>query len=485
MSYHPSQGPESQQSKWLYLPMEIVERELNGYLHLAAEAVSQGWRCVIARKKDIFSRAEYLPDGVMFLKSIVSSELPMLKHLKSCGHRLVTLDVEGLVYPSIDRFVTLRFTPDTVLEPEKILFWGDIQRKAVEEAYPHIADQCITTGSPIADLWQDAGLHRFYEDEVRALQDEYGPYIFLPSSFGHVNHFMGATGNTDIIKRDKMVAEDQKDAFFKNMKASEKHAYGIFEGLLRMLPDLSKAFPDYRIIVRPHPSEAHERWIEAAQGLDNVKVIFKGPVSPWLLASRAVLHWNCTTGLEGYLMGRPVVCFNPATQAERDIYDNKLPNEVSIQTTTVEETIAALRDVSAAPEGWTGRYPEVRKGSAALKNWARPIDDGLAAERIITELNTLEVEKCPVPETFEDPPVPVKEHIWRILGVMGQVLFINKVMPKRIQHGLKSRAYGQHKSRPIDGAHVERSIQKLSGIRGIEGIRAEKIKANMFLIERK
>ena len=38
------------------------------------------------------------------------------------------------------------------------------------------------------------------------------------------------------------------------------HLGVVFDAFIAMIPQLKKALPDHQIIVRPHPSEDHDRW---------------------------------------------------------------------------------------------------------------------------------------------------------------------------------------------------------------------------------
>ena len=64
-----------------------------------------------------------------------------------------------------------------------------------------------------ADIWRRKELHSIYQDEVKALQDKYGPYIILPSSFGTVNHFMGKKSTLNMILQDKLIQDDKRNEF--------------------------------------------------------------------------------------------------------------------------------------------------------------------------------------------------------------------------------------------------------------------------------
>ncbi len=57
------------------------------------------------------------------------------------------------------------------------------------------------------------------------------------------------------------------------------------------------------IIVRPHPSENHEKWCEVLPEHEKVIVKHEGNVLPWLMAAQVVIHNSCTTGIEA-------ICWN-------------------------------------------------------------------------------------------------------------------------------------------------------------------------------
>ena len=71
-----------------------------------------------------------------------------------------------------------------------------------------------------------------------------------------------------------------------------------------MVRVLSQQHRDHQIIIRPHPSESHDPWRQLAAELPNVSVVYEGNVAEWLLAAELLIHNNCTTGVEAYLLGR-------------------------------------------------------------------------------------------------------------------------------------------------------------------------------------
>ncbi len=103
----------------------------------------------------------------------------------------------------------------------------------------------------------------------------------------------------------------------------------LFEAHLSAMKEIAQAFPDLRIIVRPHPGEDHTRWHTIVQAYHNVVLEFQGTIEPYLLAAEAVVHNGCTSAIQAVIMDRPVIAYQPVTSED---HDQKLPNSVSLST---------------------------------------------------------------------------------------------------------------------------------------------------------
>ena len=96
-----------------------------------------------------------------------------------------------------------------------------------------------------------------------------------------------------------------------------------------MIPALAKAFPGYTIVVRPHPTENPEIYHDIASDCERVKVTNEGNVVPWLLATRALVHNSCTTGVEAYMMRIPAITYRASIDETYDLGFYRLPNLIS------------------------------------------------------------------------------------------------------------------------------------------------------------
>lgn len=462
-------------SRWLHIPMEIVDRELYPKLLLVTEAVKDGWACTIGTKRALLDAADQLPTGVIYLKSVIPSEYDNMMTYKNHGHRLVSLDEEGLIQSSLETLVTARYCDKTVAETEQFFCWGDIPCNALKEAYKPYADKFKPTGSPTADLWS-LKAKDIYQEQVDALHERFGKYILIPSSFAVPNHFMGPEEALNIMKRDNMFKDEADYLYYKKY-----HDYvdKVFRAFLKLLPILSKEFPDYTMILRPHPSDNHETWKGATADLDNFEVIFEGAVSPWLFGAEAVLHWGSTTGLEAYLLGRPVVGHTPYPEEEK-AYD-VLPHLVSIMTHSTEDVLKTLHHVLKHPEHWRREYPDVLAGHEELKKWIYNLDHPPAIRTLMDSLNDMNV----MPQIFDGEiktgvkKLTLKEIIWRGLDRLDHFIpFLRKILPERIQIGLKSREFGRHKTKDIAREEIETALKQLSD----SPIVTEQIGDNLFRI---
>jgi hypothetical protein len=125
-------------SRYLYIPLEIFIRELKGMLLLSLVAAQYGWKVVLGGKQAIFPVLDKLPSGVALLKSVVPGEIKLQKEIISYGHKIVSLDVEGLLPSNGKSGVELRYSKDTIALSDILFFWGKEQFESVERLFPDI-----------------------------------------------------------------------------------------------------------------------------------------------------------------------------------------------------------------------------------------------------------------------------------------------------------------------------------------------------------
>jgi hypothetical protein len=231
-------------------------------------------------------------------------------------------------------------------------------------------------------------LHAYYADEIESIRREFGDFILVNTNFNHVNAFGVDMNLFKPVKR-----SGQKPKFGRAARGMSReyaeglrdHKQNVFEDFQRMIPELEKSFPDYTIVVRPHPTESHEIYRQIAGRCTRVRVTNEGNVVPWLICAKALIHNGCTTGVEAFVMRIPAVTYRATVN---DAYDNefyRLPNALSHPCFTWDQLKATLQKILegslGAPDGL-----ELRR---LLQHHLASQDGPLACERMVNILEEI------------------------------------------------------------------------------------------------
>jgi hypothetical protein len=184
----------------------------------------------------------------------------------------------------------------------------------------------------------------FYRKDVEKLQARYGDFILINTNFNHVNAFgpdMNLFKPTNNSGRKAKFGRAARGMSREYAEGLRDHKQSVFTDFQHIIPRLEEAFREYTIVVRPHPTENHEVYRKIAGRCQRVHVTNEGNVVPWLMATKAVIHNGCTTGVEAYVTGTPAVSYRASID---ETYDNgfyRLPNLMSHQCFNFEQ----LRDM--------------------------------------------------------------------------------------------------------------------------------------------
>ena len=139
--------------KTLFIPLEIIDREIDGGCLLALEAVKRGWKVIIGSQREITKSIESNEIGVYFLKSITPGQINLQKRILNSGSLIFCQDAEGLLQrPGKSR---LRFSEESLSCTQKVFFWGNQQKADFINTFGNKYESiCLVTGSPRADHWE-------------------------------------------------------------------------------------------------------------------------------------------------------------------------------------------------------------------------------------------------------------------------------------------------------------------------------------------
>lgn len=349
---------------WLYLPMTSQPRELDSKLVLAHAARAAGLRPVIGYKSSFLSQMPHLEPGI-FLAHNARQKSEKLAQAHRFGHCVVVLDEESLVRQT-DEIFWKKHSKNAFDHVDQIMSWGENDAALWPRFGVSERIDVTIVGNPRFDLLRPE-LAAYHAPEIANLRARFGQYVLLNTNFPTVNNLTPQGGGVRMAKW----AMDGKGQELNDRFLTFKTA--MFEATLALIAPLARAIAPLSLVVRPHPNEDHAPWLRTAQGLDNVHVVFEGNVVPWLVGAKALVHNNCTTGVEGVAAGKEVLNFVPFTSE----FDNPLFHAFGTDCVDADALAVAINSADGA---------DAEALRAENRNRLRPyvasVDGALSATRI-------------------------------------------------------------------------------------------------------
>ena len=366
----------------LLIPVENQVREFDPKLLLACIAAKRGFSSVIGSRREMEFRIASFPRSLYLSKSMTIRSAILFKIAHKVGHDIIAWDEEALVHLPSETYFSDRLSPEALQYVSHLFAWGQ-DNVDLWQQYPGLPNgtQIHVTGNPRVDMLRPE-MRPFFAEEIEDIHDSYGDFILVNTNFNHVNAYSPRLNLFQPVKKPGETPRFGRGARGMSREFAEglrDHKQTIFESFQRLIPDLERSFPEYTVIVRPHPTESHAIYQDIAAQCKRVRVTNKGNVVPWILSSKAVVHNGCTTGLEAYVLGVPAVSYRPTVN---DIYDlgfYGLPNVLSHQCFDVGELLEILGDIVVGRLG-PADGDERRE---IIDHHLAGLDGPLACERII------------------------------------------------------------------------------------------------------
>jgi surface carbohydrate biosynthesis protein len=339
------------------------------------------------------------PRSIYLSKSTTNASKKVFKNLERLGSKIVVWDEEALVALPPKLYYRHRLSPLTIGYVSHLFAWGE-ENAELWRQYPNLPGEIPIhiTGNPRGDLLRP-DLRAFYEKDAEELRQTYGEFILINTNFNLINAFSpdmnllmpSPNPNEGLILSRRSKSLGLSREYAEGFTEYKRAILGDFEELI---PELDKSFPEYTIVVRPHPVENQEVYHRIADKCKRVRVINKGNVVPWLLAAKALIHNGCTTGIEAYALGVPAVAYRVRGHEQYDRDFHQLPNQLSHECFNFEELRATLEQILI------GRLGIANGGERkALMNRHLAAQDGpLACERVIDVLENITEEMSEMPE---------------------------------------------------------------------------------------
>jgi surface carbohydrate biosynthesis protein len=436
-------------SKFLYLPIEVKPRELDAKLLIAAEACRKGYSVIIGTKA-LNSLLQQGPKGIYFYKDVSAPLVERFKHVNSLGHKIAIHDEEGLVQQSDDDYLKRRVMFDTIKHVHIFFCWGTHQALLIEKVKQDFMSDVVikVTGHPRFDLLR-APLRNYNAP----LKSTSGRTILINTKLAECNHQRGENGWLDLLKSHNML---HSEGCLPLRLAQIEYKKNLFNHYKELIEKLSVRYPDDEIIIRPHPSENITTWQEFASTFKNVNVTKQYNIGYWLNRSDLVIHTGCTTAIEAYAAGLPVITFKPVSDERFEI---TLPNEVSMLARSTEQCVQLTGQLLNDATEYRSHN---REYTQVLKPHIENIGGEFSYKMIVEALDQLEVQ-------------PQK------LSMVSRMKWLLRDLLSSFKQRLAGNAAVSQ--RDISAREIQDSLNKLCAAAQISQPCISKLKRNIYLLE--
>jgi surface carbohydrate biosynthesis protein len=319
----------------ILIPIETAVRELQYKLYLIRELCNIGHVCYLGSKNEInflckkFKHYLYLDKGFHDGKS-----QELFYTIKKRGGLIFSLDEEGGVDYKNDTTLNQRYKNDLFYYADKIFFWGDYQYNTLKERIK-FDKQGVVSGHPRFTLLQDSYLE-IYKEEVKIIKHQFSNFILVNTNMSFGNN----------LKGDDFVIKNYFDRFT-NIKEVINFDKKKLDNIVELCKEISNNL-DINIVLRPHPEENLDTYKKLFSNFKNVSIVFSGSVIPWIIACDVLIHPDCTTAIESWILGKKAISVLPKN------YDASLvtyvPIEVSLKAEKFIEVIDIIKNKNYIPK---------------------------------------------------------------------------------------------------------------------------------------
>lgn len=313
----------------VYLPLEVFGRELDGKLLLAAELVSRGMTVVIGHKTVVkdYALVEQR-SGVWYALACREKEAQFARAVRKHGILAVGQDEEaGTIYDQFADFHSLRSDKWCMGDFDAFFTWGKDDYEFLTGEYSSFQSRIYLTGSPRGALLGPVG-QIFYSEEIKDLKRSYGEFILIVTGFQYGNGYISTETRGGLEDTDSIWARNSGDRL-SVLVEEENMLMESFADAVKLLATGSGK----KIILRPHPCENKEFWINVAKDYPNISISAEGCATPWVMSAEFVVQNSSTIGLEAVLCGTPAVAFSRADvgffRQNKKVPDSIMPRVLS------------------------------------------------------------------------------------------------------------------------------------------------------------
>jgi surface carbohydrate biosynthesis protein len=324
----------------VFIEYETKNRELDGKLLLINYLLDAGFsKIYIGASDPLRNEALTYNNGIYFFKSTWKDEENLYKELKEKAFTLILMHAEGGIYNKDNKkSIELLYSKNLINYFDFNFNFGNNIKEDIEKLYgKNLNCKNVITGEPRFDLLKPK-FHSFFQDNVNKILNKYDNFILINTNFSAGNHALGTDRYIELLKNDTNLTKETVDNYLKLIEYQSK----VINEYVIAINNISNKFPNINFVIRAHPSESQVFYKKKFNKKKNIFVTKKGNVANWIIASKGVIHYDCTTGIEALIANKPVISYTPILD---DKFVSWLPIQVSKQANNLDELFFQIQSI--------------------------------------------------------------------------------------------------------------------------------------------
>tara|TARA_Y100000768_G_C23981173_1_gene685884 strand:+ start:1186 stop:2454 length:1269 start_codon:yes stop_codon:yes gene_type:complete len=299
--------------KIFLIPIETSVRELDYKLLLSLKLAQKDAMVFLGSKGKLLPLIESMTNFNYLDKGYHKGQSENLyNNIKNRQGYIFSLDEEGAVDFNDNSSLKSRYSQTLFEQAERVYLWGKNQK----EIYGHSYKNSIVTGHPRFEILKKK-FRSIFSRDVRKLQKDFGDFILINTNMSFGNNIRG---NSFVINN-----YEHRFPQIKKIIAQDHQKINIILETISRLLSASK-----KVILRPHPEESTIFYKENFKNNENFIINKSDSVIPWIIASKTVIHTDCTTALEAFCLDKIPISVLPKDLDETFICP--LPLKISIES---------------------------------------------------------------------------------------------------------------------------------------------------------
>ena len=291
--------------------MEVTKRELYSNLLLAIYAAKKNFNVYLSDSNTykLLISKKLISPGIIHTKSIVhgKKKAEFHKELFLSNFIITAIDEEHGVLDNLDYikyFASNRLSDEELKKISAFFCWGKYDFKKLKKNFNDQKNKFFLTGSPRTDIWKNSKLFSKKEDLYHRK-----PTILICTNFSFANNITSYKSlikkkrNEGYYKRSPGLLEKNKKFYFYQKK--------LIPHYISLINSLSKKYPNYKICVRPHPTENLTFWRKKLITKRNLFIDNSKTSTYWIQNCKYLIQTGCTTGSEGIISNKIVINYIP------------------------------------------------------------------------------------------------------------------------------------------------------------------------------